>query len=124
MLTFIQNISSGLSNIFSNDFTAGITVSNIFGSLISRMPDGGTLPDGVHEAAIYFGNTLAKVNFILPVDVLIACLAVILSLKITLFGFHVALWIANFIRGIATAPYDGTMLPDNSYSNGGWSHRR
>lgn len=115
LLNFIQTVSAGMGNIMSNTLLAGGTVSStiyeVFAFATQKLPDGGQLPDGVHQAAIYFGNTLAKVNFIVPVDVLVSCLVIILSLKITLFGFHIVMWILNFIRGIATPRYDGYMTP-------------
>lgn len=113
LLNFIQSVSSGIGNILNNDLIASGAISStiyeVFAFATQKLPDGGGLPDGVHEGAIYFGNTLAKVNFILPVDVLVSCLVIILSLKITLFGFHIIMWVLNFIRGIATPRFDGNM---------------
>lgn len=87
-------------------------VYNVFATLISYLPDGGNLPQGVHTAAIYFGNALSKVSFIVPTDTLMTCLIIILTLKVSLWAFHVFRMFINWVRGIPTGRYDGYMLPD------------
>jgi len=117
MLNFIQSITTGISAILDPVGTISADVINrVFTLLVSSLPDGGQLPQGVHDGAIYFGNALSKLNFIMPVDILISCLVIILTLKITLFGFHIFMWVINWFRGVATAPYDGGMLPDEGYA--------
>lgn len=117
MLNFIQSVSSNVAAIFGHDvvgaFSIGSTINEVITFAVQKLPDGGRLPDGVHEAAIYFGNTLGKVNFILPVDVLVSCLVIILSLKITMFGFHILMWIYSLIRGFAIPRFDGGILPEH-----------
>jgi len=116
MLNFIQTISSNVAAIFGHDvvgaFAIGSTINEVITFAVQKLPDGGHLPDGVHEAAIYFGNTLGKVNFILPVDVLVSCLVIILSLKITMFGFHILMWIYSLLRGFSMPKFDGGMTID------------
>lgn len=114
MLAFIQTILNGTSSLLG--FTAGPvlqalsdTVLQMLVALFSSLPDGGALPSQMHDAAIYFGNALVKLNFMLPVDVLISCLVIILSLKMSLFGFHIAKWILGFIRGVYVPRFDGYM---------------
>jgi len=105
MLNFIQYVGSSVAAIFGHDavagFSIGSTINEIITFAVQKLPDGGRLPDGVHEAAIYFGNDLGKVNFIVPVDVLVSCLVIIISLKITMYGFHVVMWIYSLVRGFA-----------------------
>lgn len=127
MLNFIQSVSSNVAAIFGHDVVgvAGIfsTTNEILTFAVQKLPDGGRLPDGVHEAAIYFGNTLGKVNFILPVDVLVSCLVIIISLKITMFGFHVLMWIYSLIRGFSISKFDGAMVPGGYVSGADQSRR-
>jgi len=83
-------------------------------NLMSGLPPGGTFPAVYHNSAVYFGNALQSVAFIMPVEAIITCLTLALTVKMTLWGFHVARWVANFVRGIPTSNYNGYMLPDES----------
>lgn len=127
MLNFVQGVASNVAAIFGHDvvagFSIGATMNEVITFAVQKLPDGGRLPDGVHEAAIYFGNTLGKVNFILPVDVLVSCLVIILSLKITMFGFHILMWIYSLLRGFSMPKFDGGILPDNYISGARQSER-
>jgi len=73
--------------------------------LLNRLPPGGNFPDQVHEAALYFGNALSFVNFILPVDALVWCISLVLLVKMTLWAFHIGRVVLNFLRGIPTNSY-------------------
>jgi len=117
MLQLIQAVSQGFSGFFGTALTGTTdTLSAMLLSLIGLLPNGGALPQGVHDAAIYFGNSLGKVDFILPVDVMVSCLMVAVSLKLILYGFHLTMWVVNLIRGVATQRFDGGMLPDEGYA--------
>jgi len=110
MLNFITAIAGGFADIIGAIVnTIALAVNAAISGIIQKLPDGGGLPQGVHDAAIYFGNALGKVSFFFPTDVLIYCLALILTLKITLYGFHFLLWIVNLIRGVSTPRYNGYM---------------
>jgi len=106
MLEFISTVTGFVVSNISELVTFFLT------QIINILPDGGGLPQGVHDGAIYFGNALSKLNFMLPVDTLVSCLVIIITLKITLYGFHIAIWVLNWFRGISTARFDGGMLPD------------
>jgi len=115
-----SQISETLGNVIGlNGLTPVDAMNGLLVNIFQRLPDGGGLPTGVHEGAIYFGNTLAKLNFMLPVDVLMSCLIIIFSLKILLFGFHLVMFVVNLIRGIPTSRFDGTTLPDAGYATVG-----
>jgi len=73
--------------------------------ILNRLPPGGGFPTQVHDAALYFGHALAYVNFILPVDALVWCISIVLLVKMTLWAFHIAMVVLNFLRGVPTAPY-------------------
>jgi len=77
----------------------------VWKSIFYFLPDGGTLPDVFHTSAQYFGNTLMTVNFILPVDTLIYCMSLVLSVKLALFGFHIIRVIVSFTRGVGVDRY-------------------
>lgn len=118
MLGFIQNITGAALGLISplstvgNDVVAAVANKGygVILDLFRKLPDGGGLPQGVHDGAIYFGNALGKINFMVPTDILVSCLVLILTLKITLWGFHIGVWIYNSLRGIATGRYDGRMV--------------
>jgi len=109
-INFVTSSFSGLLNFSSPVSLVSTGISDGLQLLISKLPDGGHLPDGVHSAAIYFGSALGKVNFILPTDILVSCLVIILGLRMLLFGFHILLYFVNFIRGIPTSRYRGDMV--------------
>lgn len=94
-------------------WTPAQIISGTIESLIRRLPDGGNFPQGVHDAAIYFGNRLNLIDFILPVDVLLGCMLLIFSTKFILWAFHIVKWITNFVRGVPTERFDGGMLPED-----------
>jgi len=115
----IGGIGSILGSAIVGVFGGESAVTTILGFVASGLPDGGGLPNGVHQAALFFGATLSKVNFILPVDVLMSCLVIIMSLKITLYAVHIGLTIVRFIRGIPSpamfgwGPPGGSVDPSN-----------
>jgi len=93
------SVGGGVAGAASGVVTGGL----IF--IINRMPPGGGFPVQVHDAATYFGHTLAYVNFILPVDALVWCLSIVFLVKMILWAFHIALVIVNFLRGVPTQPF-------------------
>lgn len=74
--------------------------------LFDFMPDGGGFPAIFHEAAIYFGNCLQSVAFMVPVEALVQCLTISMSVLFTLAAFHIVRIVVNFVRGIPTDPYN------------------
>lgn len=72
---------------------------DFFASLINLLPAGGTLPDPVHQGAIYFGQSLAAVDFMLPVRTLVMILQISYSILCTLLVLHLGWKIMSFFRG-------------------------
>jgi len=73
--------------------------------VFSYLPLGGTLPSVFHSAAQYFANTLASVDFILPVSTVLFCMSIILSVKLSLWGLNFLRLLVNFVRGIPQDRY-------------------
>jgi len=99
MLTGIGEHSANTASFIGN------AVSKLFLGIFGFLPLGGGLPQVIHDAFIYFGNTLATVNFILPVPTLIFCMSLIFSVKIALWSFHVIRLIISFARGVGVNNY-------------------
>lgn len=78
----------------------GSSAATVWTGILFFLPDGGTFPAVFHTSSQYMGNSLATVNFILPVDVLVYCMTLVLSVKIALWSFHVVRVVAGFVRGI------------------------
>jgi len=112
--SFVGNLLGGAASV-----TADVLQSVLMG-VLSGLPDGGGLPLAVHTAAIDFGNSLTKVNFILPVDTLMTCLVVIITLKMGLFGFHWTWLTINWVRGIPTGVFSSNWLPDDGGQRSYW----
>jgi len=90
-------------------FTSGF--AHVIAGIFSFLPQGGTLPQVFHDAALYFGNMLATVNWILPVDALIYCLTFILWVKIVLWAFHIVRFFYGLVRGVSFSPFDSYSPP-------------
>jgi len=86
------------------DWLQGL-LGGIFTQLITALPQGGNFPPEFHTAAIYFGNSLQSVAFMLPVDALVYCLVFSFGTLFILFSFHVMRSVLNFVRGINTERY-------------------
>jgi len=98
-------LASNVANVIGTG--AGQLFINVFGFL----PDGGALPERVHIAAVYFGNALRSVNFMLPVVELINLMVITLMVVMTAFSYYVVKKIVNFVRGIQTgAPPGGAWV--------------
>jgi len=112
MMDFISAVTSGVGSILGVVGTGGFSiVYNMFLGLFSLLPDGGALPAEVHAGAIYFGNTLQKVGFLVPVEAMVSCLIIILTAKMATWAFHVIRVIFNFVRGVGTERFDGDISP-------------
>jgi len=93
--------------VWNQLFTSVTSIPDVFNSVASGvwqgiaffLPDGGTFPDPVHDAAVYFGDALQQVAFILPVDDLITVIALAFSIKIALTVYFLGVGLAKFIRG-------------------------
>jgi len=77
-----------------------------FSSIFYFLPDGGNFPPQFHEAAVYMGNGLQSVAFLLPVEQMVYCLILALNVLAALWGFHVIRAAVNFVRGIQTDRMD------------------
>lgn len=78
----------------------GSSAAVVWAQIFYFLPDGGNLPPAMHAAAIYFGNALQTVSFVLPVASLIDCLAIIFTIKLALWIFHISRVIISFVRGV------------------------
>jgi len=94
---------------------AGLAWANI----LAFLPDGGLLPQEYHNAAIYFGNSLQKVSFIVPVDTLINCLTLIVAVKMSLWSFHILRVMISFVRGVPVERFSWNTVPDGPYTSHG-----
>lgn len=104
-----------ISQTVWSEFTAGASaIGNVLGSVAAHtvinllyfFPDGGTMPTAFHDAAIYFGNALQTVAWLVPIPTLIYCMTFAFGVKLTLWSFHVVRVIVNFVRGVPTEPFD------------------
>jgi len=99
MLTGVGDKSADTASFIGN------AVSKLFLGLFNFLPLGGGFPQVIHDAFIYFGNTLASVNFFLPVPTLIFCMSLIFSVKVTLWSFHLVRAVISFARGVNVDHY-------------------
>lgn len=84
----------------------GGAIANILTGVINLLPLGGTLPTNIHTAAISLGNDLASVNPFVPVDVLIYCLALVITVKMALWALHFVTATVYFVRGVPIQRYE------------------
>lgn len=70
--------------------------------LILQLPAGGDFPAPVHSAAVYFGHSLASVNFIFPVDTLVTIMLIGYNMTIVLLVFYFIRFVFLTIRGVNT----------------------
>lgn len=68
-------------------------------SILLVFPDGGTFPQPVHDAAIYFGDALSKTEFMFPVDDFITVLLLSISVQFALSVYFFGMYLIRFIRG-------------------------
>ena len=98
VLTVFSDTSVSLSSLPSYLLS---NVSKLFYGLFDYLPDGGGFPSAFHDAALYFGDALATINFILPVSTLIYCISFILTVKFAIWAFHLIRVVFSAVRGIS-----------------------
>lgn len=98
-ISYLQGIAGDTIGWFS-----GAPAVAIYG-IFKLMPDGGGLPSQIHDAAIFFGNTLSSVSWMLPVSALIQCLSLIIAVKLLLWTFYLSKSVLAFVRGIPVEKY-------------------
>jgi len=90
----LWDVSTNIPDIFA---TAAF---GIWSGIAFFLPDGGTFPDQVHEAAIYFGGSLASVDPFLPTQDLIAVILLSASVYIALTLWTIGYNIFKIVRGV------------------------
>jgi len=95
------------SNLPNTTGFIGNLISKPLALIFNFLPDGGGFPTVFHTASIYFGNTLASVNWLLPVADLIYCVSFVFSIQLMLWGLHIMRVFVSFIRGIPVDRFSG-----------------
>jgi len=90
----LWDVSTTIPDIFA---TAAF---GIWSGIAFFLPDGGTFPDQVHEAAIYFGGSLASVDPFLPTQDLIAVILLSASVYIALTVWTIGYNLFKIVRGV------------------------
>jgi len=107
-IDFIEALAAGLGTVFGGITEAVIDVSTgafsgVLTVILYILPNGGTFPQEFHDAALYFGSSLATINWYIPIDAFITCLMTVLLVKVSLFLVHIIRTGINFVRGIETS---------------------
>jgi len=91
--------------------------------IAEQLPDGGNLPTSMHDGAIYLGSTLSKADVFFPTYDLLALMALTFKIVVTLWAFHIGMYLSNYLRGIPTSrfqmggvPESGVLTKEQSYS--------
>jgi len=113
----LKNIFNALASIL--DFLQQIATTAWLG-IFMALPSGGHFPPVTHSAAVYFGNALQSVAFMLPVDVMVWCLTFSLNVFMGLWAFHTVRSIVYFVRGINSERYN---ISDGPSYGGANQHR-
>lgn len=97
----VLEIFTGIGDSFGS--TVGLlksAASQIILNILSVLPDSGGFPTQFDTAFSTLGGYLATVNFILPVSTLIYCISFVLALRMVIWGVHIMLTFAYFVRGV------------------------
>jgi len=99
--SYPQEVWDALGSSFS-DATSWLSSSAavVWAQIFYFLPDGGLLPPAFHASAVYFGNALQTVSWLVPTEALIYCLSTIFTIKITLWIFHISRVAISFVRGV------------------------
>jgi len=104
----VDTVSSALSGLYDVTTSAFSSVYGLLQSagykllenIISLLPNGGTLPQPVHDAAIGLGSYLSTLSFVFPVYDLILIISVIVSLRLAYFALSIFRSIVSLVRGV------------------------
>jgi len=77
----------------------GDTFWSLLASTLGLLPNGGTFPQTVHDAANGLGALLRNIDFIFPVYDLILILVLAVTIKFVLFALRLITWAIGLIRG-------------------------
>jgi len=71
-------------------------------TVFSPLPTGQALPDAVHTAAEWFGDSIMSLNFIMPVTEIFAVMEIGIYMVIIASSIRFMIWIVGVIRGSGT----------------------
>jgi len=72
-------------------------VYNFLEFLINIFPTGSGFPSEFHTAISSLGDYIHLLDPIVPISVLLACLGIIFSIEIAIFGFKTLKWVLSHI---------------------------
>jgi len=100
---YLSLVGSGLFDLLPS--LAGGALTEFLVVLLQVFPNGGSLPTVFHTSAVFLGNSLSSVDFMIPVSTLMTCIFIVLSVKLSLWFFHLLRMGVHFIRGIGSPNY-------------------
>jgi len=95
-----QLLSGALGAVTGSAFgMLGDTFWSLLTSVLGLLPNGGTFPQTVHDAANGLGALFRNIDFIFPVYDLMLILILAVTIKFVLFALRLITWAIGLIRG-------------------------